>query len=134
VSTTRTTIEKGIMADEDTVEGIVTGEAVEAKYADELKAFREQHKRIRFWEIEGHGLFVIRRPKRTDLQVYRKQLDTEGFDRTVAIENYVQSVTVAPATPEAVRAVFEDWSLFSAVAYQATEALGGGVVNELKKA
>lgn len=122
------------MAEQEAVVGIVTGDAVEAKYADELNAFREQHKRVSFWEIEGHGLFVIRKPKRAELQAYRKQLDTEGFDRTVAIENYVQAVTLSPADPTAVRAVFEDWPLFSAVAYHALEALGGGVVKELKKA
>lgn len=122
------------MTEQEAVVGIVTGEAVEAKYSEELKAFREQHKRIRFWEIEGHGLYVIRKPKRTDLQVYRKQLDTEGFDRTTATENYVQMVTLAPADPAAVRAVFEDWPVFSSVASMALHELGGGVVNELKKA
>jgi len=123
------------MADEETpVVGIVTGDAVEAKYSDEIKAFREQHKRVSFWEIEDHGLFVIRKPKRAELQSYRKQIDTDGFDRTIAMENYVQSVTLAPSTPEAVRAVFEDWPLFSAVAYRALEELSGGVVKELKKA
>lgn len=123
------------MAEQETpVVGIATGEAVEAKFADELKAFREQHKRIRFWEIEGHGLYVIRKPKRIDVQMYRKALDTEGFDRTAAVENYVQAVTLSPSSPDAVRAVFEDWPLFSGIASLALHELGGGVVNELKKA
>lgn len=123
------------MAEQDTpVVGIATGDAVEAKYADELKALREQHKRIRFWEIEGHGLYVIRKPKRTDVQAYRKQLDMDGFDRTTAVENYVRAVTVLPSGPEAVMAVFEDWPLFSGIASLALQELGGAVVNELKKA
>jgi hypothetical protein len=123
------------MENQDTsVSGIVTGPGVEAKYKDQIDALRAQHKRIRFWEIEGHGLFVIRKPKRLDLQNYRTQLDIDGFDRTTALENYVRAVAVVPESADLVTAVFEDWPVFSGVVNAALQELGGGVVRDLGKA
>jgi hypothetical protein len=119
---------------ETSVTGIVTGPGVEAKYKDQLDALRAQHKRIRFWEVEGHGLFVIRKPKRLDLQNYRTQIDIEGFDRTTAIENYVRAVAVVPESADLVTAVFEDWPAFSAVCNVGLQELAGAVVTEVKKA
>lgn len=116
------------------VTGIVTGEGVEAKYKDQLDALRTTHKRIRFWELEGHGLYVIRKPTRLEHQRWQREINLDGFDQSVARENYTRACTVFPEAQDAITAVHDDWAMFTVQCWIALQQLGGGVVEELKKA
>lgn len=91
------------MSDQDTIKQDYTEEEKTI-----LTSLEEKHKRIFAFKVKGHGLIVLRKPKRDEWRRYQTALKDGRSDAYILQENIARSLMCYPG-PEALDAVLDDY-------------------------
>jgi hypothetical protein len=104
------------------------GASEEAKRAERegtLATLKAQHRHIRWWELDGFGLVVCRRMRRSEVLTFTKlshsanaKFDADGDAATLvdANEKAVTTCCVWPKDRERLKQIFDEYTNFSSLA------------------
>lgn len=93
---------------------------------------RSQYRKIAFWYDEDFGLVIITKPGRENYRKYVNQLQEEGVDKALEMEQFALSCTVYPSREDA-KQIYKEYGPFAMKVAGRAQKLGGAGVKELGK-